>query len=138
VDGWDSDCDDPISLGDKMSDYVTIPPDPPPPCTLAAITTQRASVSKVKVKGDSYCELDYHADTCCFGPGAYIIHDTHQTISVNGFIESLGTLTNVPIVTAAVAYDCPSTLHTSISLPNDLLLLLLIIKEAAGQHLPRY
>jgi Reverse transcriptase (RNA-dependent DNA polymerase) len=114
VDGWDSDWNDPINLGDKMSDYETIPPDPPPLCTVAPIITQRASVSKVQVKGDFFCELDSHADTCCFGPGAYIVHHTNQTISVNGFLDSLGTLSNVPIVTAAVAYDCPSTFHTYI------------------------
>jgi len=57
-------------------------------------------------------ELDSHADTCCFGPNAFIVHDTEQTISVEPFDKTLGTINNVKIVTAAVAYDCPATYQT--------------------------
>ena len=123
---WDSEMNDPINLGEEDSGIVDIPPEPPPLCLLfdeedsdeedsgilAAITTHRANVSTVYVRGDSFCELDSHADTCCFGPNAYIIRDTDKTISVTGFNEALGTLKDVPIVTAAVAYDCPLTGHT--------------------------
>jgi Reverse transcriptase (RNA-dependent DNA polymerase) len=111
---WDSELNDPTYLGEMYSDFVDIPPDPSPVCLLAALTTHRANVSQVQVKGESFCELDSHADTCCFGPSAYIIRDTDKTISVTGFHEDLGTVNDVPIVTAAVAYDCALTGHTFI------------------------
>ena len=40
--------------------------------------------------------------------------DTGNTISVTGFIDTLGTVKKVPIVTAAVAYDDPDTYTTYI------------------------
>ena len=86
-----------------------------PTIQIQAVTTLRNSnISQLKVKGDMHCELDSHADTCSFGPNAYLVQDTGQTISVTGFLENLGTVRNVRIVTAAVAYDCPDTSHTYI------------------------
>jgi hypothetical protein len=59
-------------------------------------------------------ELDLHADTCSFGCNAYIVCNTGETINVSGFIDSLGTVKRVPIVTAAVVYDDPVTCQTYI------------------------
>ena len=59
-------------------------------------------------------ELDSHADTCTFGQGARIVRETGHTISVDGFNEGVGTLKNIPIVTAAVAYDDPNSQVTYI------------------------
>ena len=42
------------------------------------------------------------------------MHDTGHTISVEGFHSSFKTVNHVPIVTAAIAYDDPTTLHTYI------------------------
>ena len=56
-------------------------------------------------------ELDSHADTCCVGSGAAILYKSEHTIQVEGFLSSLGSV-NVPIVTAAVAYDDPLTMNT--------------------------
>jgi hypothetical protein len=54
------------------------------------------------------CELDTHADTCCFGKGAFIMSIDHNSCAeVTGFSASLGSVKSVPIVTAVVAYDCP-------------------------------
>jgi len=58
--------------------------------------------------------LDSHADTCTFGRGSYILQDTGTTISVNPFDSSLGSINNVPIVTAALAYQDPTSLQTFI------------------------
>ncbi len=56
------------------------------------------------------CELDSHADTCVAGPNSRILEDTGFTVSVTGFSDKLhGTVTNVPIVKAATAYDDPLT-----------------------------
>ena len=48
------------------------------------------------------------------GENCLVVHDTEQTISVEPFDKTLGSHLNVPIVTAAVAYDCPTTLNTYI------------------------
>jgi hypothetical protein len=93
--GWNTSPNDSAYV-DDMDLEVTIPPDPPPHRCIRAVTTQRnniprSNISQVKLKGDTFCELDSHADTCSFGPGAYIVRDTNQTISVAGFLETLGT-----------------------------------------------
>jgi hypothetical protein len=80
-----------------------VPPKPP----WAGLKLQRHVRSPT-----SQVELDSHADTCSFGNGAYIVADTGQTISVSGFIDTLGKVKRVPIVTAAVAYDDPNTYQT--------------------------
>jgi hypothetical protein len=62
----------------------------------------------------SHAELDSHADTCAFGDSAFIVQDTLQSASVSPFLQSLGSITDVCIVTAAIAYDCPDTFTTFI------------------------
>lgn len=59
-------------------------------------------------------ELDSHADTCCIGNQSFIVQETGQTISVSPFVSSLGAVDDVPIVTAALAYDDPYQYHTCI------------------------
>ena len=54
-------------------------------------------------------ELDSHADTTALGKGCLILQDTGRTVTVRGFDGSIGSMKDVPIVTAAVAYDCPAT-----------------------------
>ena len=77
------------------------------------ISTSKSSKRK-NYDGPTKAELDSHADTCSFGSQAYIVEDTGQTISVSGFLSSLGTVKHVPIVTAAIAYDDPITYQTFI------------------------
>lgn len=61
------------------------------------------------------CELDTHADTCCFGKHCYILNQNSQNVAeVTPFLAKLGKLNKVPIVTAVVAYDCPDTYQTYI------------------------
>ena len=59
-------------------------------------------------------ELDSHADTCAVGKLAYIVNYTGQTCTVHPFVSGLKSIAEVPIVTAAIAYDCPHTLQTYI------------------------
>jgi len=55
-------------------------------------------------------ELDSHADTCCIGKYAEVLYtDINKVMTVQPFLESLGNAKNVPVVTAAVAYDDPDT-----------------------------
>jgi hypothetical protein len=117
----------PSSLDDSDSDEEDDdqpprkPPWPPPqqvPSTYAtsSLTTHRHTTIAA-YKSTTYttrAELDSHANTCSFGKNAYIVQDTGQTISVTGFISSLGTVKRVPIVTAAIAYDDPATYQTYI------------------------
>ena len=58
--------------------------------------------------------MDTHADTIAVGKGAYITQDTGHTVTVHPFATGLSTIKQVPIVTAALAYDCPATLQTYI------------------------
>jgi len=71
-----------------------------------------AAVPNLKVAGRA--ELDSNCDTCCFGNGVYIAEDTLRTISVNGFTEDLGTVPDVKIITAVIAYDDPEAWQTYI------------------------
>ena len=59
-------------------------------------------------------ELDSHADTGVFGEGALMVEDTGQRVTVEGYSRSLGLTKDIPVVTVAVAYDCPTTMATYI------------------------
>src|SRR5437868_2509926 len=52
-------------------------------------------------------ELDSHTDTCCVGAGIKILNKGHRIVKVTSLLEKLGAVSNVPIVTATVAYDNP-------------------------------
>ena len=54
-------------------------------------------------------DMDSHADTCCVGGGVLIVNTTERTARVTPFLSSLGSVSKVPIVTAAIAYDDPRT-----------------------------
>jgi ribosomal protein L15 len=51
------------------------------------------------------CELDSHADTCVAGHNCIILEDTDQTVNVSAFSDKHKTFKDIPIVTAATAYD---------------------------------
>ena len=60
-------------------------------------------------------ELDSHADTCCFGSGAYVIsEDTSYTVQVMGFLPGMRRKQETKIGTVAVAYDEPKMFTTYI------------------------
>jgi hypothetical protein len=54
-----------------------------------------------------HVDLDSHADTCCVGKDVLLVNMTMKTVKVTSFLQSLGSVTKVPIVTAAIAYDDP-------------------------------
>lgn len=99
------------------------------------------------------CELDSHADTCCFGSNSYIMsEELGTTAEVSPFVASLGKISHVPIATIAIAYDCPSTTTTYILLfhqslfiaaltshlicPNQLHMNGIVVNECPLQFLP--
>ena len=51
-------------------------------------------------------ELDSHADSPVVGTQAAIIRSTGRIVSIKGFTDALGAPILVPVVDAAVAYDC--------------------------------
>ena len=54
----------------------------------------------------SATELDSHADSPVIGRNATILEVSNKTAMVSGFTTELGAPMKVPIVTAAVMYDC--------------------------------
>jgi hypothetical protein len=50
------------------------------------------------------------------GKGAWVVHDMGQTVSVYPFLDSLGSVKQVKIITAAVAYNDLITYQTYILL----------------------
>lgn len=60
----------------------------------------------------SRAELDSHCDTCTLGSNCTVVYDTGQTFTVEPFLTSLGKVTRVPLITGAIAYDCPTTYQT--------------------------
>ena len=52
-------------------------------------------------------ELDSHANMFVIGAQGKIIQKTGRYAGVNAFYSDVGTLSRVPIVDSAVAYDCP-------------------------------
>ena len=65
-------------------------------------------------------ECDSNADTCCLGPNFVILEYTRRTADVYSYDKSAKPIENVPIVSAATAWDDPITGETYI----------LVIKEA--------
>ena len=59
-------------------------------------------------------ELDSHADTCAFGKNCWLVNDTGQLVTVEGFNQQSMALDGVSIADVAVAYDCPTTFKTFI------------------------
>jgi len=55
------------------------------------------------------CELDSHADTCVAGSNCVILEVTNQTVNVSAFTEAHGVMQDIPIVTAATAFDDEKT-----------------------------
>ena len=57
----------------------------------------------------SATELDSHANMSVIGKHALIISDSGSTAQVNSFAKEAGGISEVPIVDAVCAYDCPKT-----------------------------
>ena len=80
------------------------------------------SISTISSEGTANrTELDSHADLPVVGKGALILHHTVETVNVIPFTDGIGTCSDVPIVTAAVAYDSPITGETTIILTHNAL-----------------
>jgi len=74
------------------------------------------------------CELDSHADTNVAGANCVVMEVTNQTVNVSAFSESHGVMENIPIVTAATAFDDSQTGITYILILGQSIYL--------GDHMP--
>jgi hypothetical protein len=59
-------------------------------------------------------DLDLHADQCVVGSNSLIVQDYDKPASVRGFDPSGPTNSSLQTVSAALAYDCPSTEQTNV------------------------
>jgi hypothetical protein len=70
-------------------------------------------------------ELDSHADTCVVGRNCLITHTYDKKVNVSGYDPKLGTMKGMSIVSAALAYDDPSSgevfilrVHQAVHIPT--------------------
>ena len=93
---------------------------------ICAVVTYRIGASRQQpTTSDSRTELDSHADTCVVGRNALIFHDFERPVNVTGYDPALGINKDVKTVSAAIAYDDPTTgeviilvLHQALHIPT--------------------
>jgi hypothetical protein len=66
------------------------------------------SNNTIELPLSSYLELDSHADTSCAGSNCRVLEYTNKTCTVSSFSSKQTKVRDVPIVTAATAYDAPN------------------------------
>lgn len=72
---------------------------------------------------DPRTELDSHANMVVLGRHCFIFEWSGKFCSVNPFTETLGSIKNVPIVDAAILYECPYTQESFVLLCRNALYL---------------
>ena len=92
--------------------------DPPASMPVPSYSVRRAvNVSMAKGRSSAVAlndesiqtDLDSHANMIVVGKHSFIISYSGKYLDVNAFTEAVGGLTQVPIVDAAISYDCPIT-----------------------------
>ena len=54
-------------------------------------------------------DMDSHADTCVVGKNAIIVHKLDKQVNVTGFDPSQGKVKNLYLLSAALAYEYPTS-----------------------------
>ena len=85
---------------------------------IKAVLNISASTSSTS---NSRTELDSHADSPMVGKNTIILYKTDMTVNITSFSDDFGMIPEVPVVHAAVAYDCPITGATIIRIINNIL-----------------
>ena len=83
---------------------------------------------------ESTSELDSHANMVVVGKQATVISDSGTYAEVKAFADDCKTLSRVPIVDAAIAYDCPASHETYILIVKNALL----VKSMAHNLIPPF
>ena len=73
----------------------------------------------VDTTADNECKTN--ADTCCLGKNFLVLHSTYRTADVYAYDTSIQPIENVPFVTAATAFDDPTSGATFILVFNEAL-----------------
>ena len=77
--------------------------------------------TEIQDSDESRSELDNHANMAVVGSECVVFDDTSKTCTVNSFAKSAGSLDDVKIVDAVVAYDYPYQNKTFILLMRNVL-----------------
>lgn len=96
---------------------------------IAALKTQSyvSSIDKIDLLVICKTELDTHDNMIVLGNEYFSFETTGKTCNIEPSSSGLGIDQNIPIVDAVLAYDCPSTYDTYISIiHNDLLIISMI------------
>ena len=83
----------------------------------AVVAALKAQLSDINVNAQliiTKSELDLHANMIVVGKDYFIFESTGKTCNVEPFTADHDVATNIPIVDAALAYDCPFTHETYI------------------------
>jgi len=76
--------------------------------------TNKQSLDDIDHLNTCRSELDSHANMIVLGKECFVFESTGKTCNVEPFDKTLGIAQNIPIVDAAIAYDCPFTHETYI------------------------
>ena len=88
---------------------------------IMGVSTSDGQIASVASNMDSRTELDSHANMVVLGRHCFVFEWSGKRCSVQPFDKSLGSANNVPIVDAAIAYDCPYTFQTYVLLIRNAL-----------------
>ena len=79
--------------------------------------------SMMEVEGgvEARTDLDSHANMCVIGRYSVIVSNSGRHAEVNAFSPTIESLHKVPIVDAAIAYDCPYSMKTYILIARNAL-----------------
>jgi hypothetical protein len=104
-----------------LQDHRCLRPDPKPNYRISRFIHQVASVAIDDQDYESKTELDSHANMVVVGMHSHILAYTGQTVSVNPFTPDYDALPDVPIVDAAIMYDCPYPLRSVVMIVQNAL-----------------
>jgi hypothetical protein len=91
IDGWDPPTNMPNHPSRRLQQMITI------------------SMANGEDSESIQTDLDSHANMIVVGKHSFIISHSGKFIDVNAFADAVGGLLQVPIVDAAICYDCPNT-----------------------------
>ena len=78
------------------------------------------AIKSISINTYGNCELDSHADSIVAGSNCVILNYTGKECDVAPYREDYDTIPNVPIVTAATAWQSPNTGQIYISVTSQL------------------
>ena len=98
-----------------------VPESVPNPYLVDAIISAVDTSNESSGTADPRTELDSHANMVVLGKDCFVFEGTGRSCTVRPFSSDLGIAENVPIVDAALAYDCPHSGATTILLVRNAL-----------------